>query len=85
MSTAFSAAEQKVVGLMRLLPPAAIEEVHDFVVFLAARHCGWTYDDHASIARAVELMASDAFVLREIRAVNEEFACAEPDGLETDP
>jgi hypothetical protein len=30
-------------------------------------------------------MASDAFVLREMHAINEDFACAEADGLEAYP
>ena len=84
MSSLLSTAEEKVVDLMRQLPPVALQEVHDFVVFLAARHCGWRYDDPASIERAVDLMASDPCVLREIRAVNDEFACADSDGLEPD-
>jgi hypothetical protein len=84
MSSLLSTAEERVVGLMRQLPPVALQEVHDFVVFLAARHCGWSYGDTASIERAVDLMASDPCVLRELRAVNEEFACAEADGLEPD-
>jgi hypothetical protein len=82
MNTAFSSTEETMIGLLRQLPPAAVQEVRDFVVFLAARHCGWSYDDQASLERAVDLMASDTFALREIRAINEEFACAEADGLE---
>jgi len=85
MSTALSTAEKKVVGLMRQLPPAAVQEVHDFAVFLAARHYVWSYGDNDSIEGAVDLMASDPFVLREIRAVNKDFACAESDGLEAYP
>ena len=82
MNSALSTVEQKVVVLMRQLPATAVQEVQDFVTFLAARHCGWIYGDSASLERAVELMASDPFLGREIDAVNEEFACAESDGLE---
>jgi hypothetical protein len=82
MSLLLSTTEEKVVGLMRQLPPMAVQEMQDFAVFLAARHCGWSYADGASIERAVDLMASDPFVLREIHAINEEFTCAETDGLE---
>jgi hypothetical protein len=85
MSSALSGDEEKVVSLMRQLPPAAAQELHDFALFLAARHCGWSYGDQASIERAVDLMAADPFALREIRAVNEDFACAEGDGLEGYP
>ncbi len=82
MSIALSASEKRVVGLMRQLPPTAVQEMQDFAVFLVARHCGWSYADVASVERAVALMASDPFVLREIHAINDEFACAETDGLE---
>ena len=82
MNSALSADEEKLVGLMRQLPPTAVQEVNDFVTFLAARHCGWSYGDSASLERAAELMASDPFLRREIDAVNKEFTCAESDGLE---
>lgn len=82
MSSLLFTTEEKVLGLMRQLPPTAVQEVQDFAVFLAARHCGWSYGDAASIERAVDLMASDPFVSRELRAVNDEFICAENDGLE---
>jgi hypothetical protein len=48
MSSALSGDEEKVLNLMRQLPPAAAQELHDFVLFLAARHCGWSYGDQAS-------------------------------------
>lgn len=83
MFPAITASEKKVLGLMRQLPPGAVQQVQDFVVFLAARHCDWSYGDAASLDSAVELMASDPFLAREIRAVNEDFAVAEVDGLES--
>jgi hypothetical protein len=82
MNTTLSVAEQQIVGLMRELPPAALQEVHDFVAFLVARHCGWTYGDRPSVERAVDSMACDPFLQREIHAINDDFACAESDGLE---
>ena len=45
MSLLLSTTEEKVVGLMRQLPPMAVQEMQDFAVFLAARHCGWSYGD----------------------------------------
>lgn len=77
--------EKKMVGLMRQLPPAAIQEVHDFIVFLVARHASWTYNDINSTNRAVAMMASDTFVSREIRAINEDFSSVEADGLDSCP
>lgn len=82
MNSALSNVEEKVVDLMRQLPPLVVQEVHDYVTFLAARHCGWSYGDGPSLEQAAERMASDPFLRREIDAVNEEFACAESDGLE---
>ncbi len=82
MSMVLSTSEERVVGLMRQLPPTAVQEMQDFAVFLVARHCGWSYADDALIERAVALMASDPFVLREVHAINDEFTCAETDGLE---
>jgi hypothetical protein len=83
MFPAITASEEKVAGLLRQLPPGAVQQVQDFVVFLAARHCDWDYGDAGSLARAVNLMASDPFLAREICAVNEDFADAEADGLES--
>jgi len=42
----------------------------------------WSYDDPASIARAIERMANDPEVLREVAAIERDFAPALNDGLE---
>lgn len=81
MSAMLSAAEERVLDLMRQLPPTVVQEVEDFVTFLAARHSGWSYDDAASLEHAVQRMALDPFVQRESAAIQDEFACAESDGL----
>jgi hypothetical protein len=77
-----SVQEQKIIEGLRQLPPSGIKEVEDFVVFLAARNVSWSYGDPKSTARAVNLMAQDPFMQREMQAINEEFRVAEADGLE---
>jgi hypothetical protein len=42
----------------------------------------WSYDDPASIAKAIERMANDPEVLREAAAIERDFAAALNDGLE---
>jgi hypothetical protein len=77
-----SVQEQKIIEGLRQLPPSGIKEVEDFVVFLAARNISWNYSDSESTSRALDLMARDPFIQREMKAINEEFRIAESDGLE---
>lgn len=45
-------------------------------------YLNWSYDDPASVAAAIEQMANDAEVLREVSAIESDFAAALNDGLE---
>jgi hypothetical protein len=82
MSAEVTSQEQRVLALLRQLPPTAVNEVEDFVVFLAARSATWSYSDPSSIEHAARLMASDPFLRREVEAINADSSAAESDGLE---
>jgi hypothetical protein len=84
MAASVTTNEQQLLQLIRKLPPAAVEEVRDFTLFLAARHCSWDYSDAASVAEATDLMAADPFMRRELEAMNAEFLVVESDGLEAE-
>ena len=74
--------EAKLIELIRCLPSEAAREIEDFVSFKAARTTTWSYDDPASIAHAMERMANDPQVRREVEAIERDFAPALSDGLE---
>jgi len=74
--------EAKLIELIRSLPSDAAREVEDFASFKAARTASWAHDDPESIARAIERMANDPQMQREIHAIERDFAPAMNDGLE---
>jgi|1186.fasta_scaffold147643_2 hypothetical protein len=74
--------EAKLIELIRALPSDVAKEVEDFASFKAARTGTWSYDDPGSIARAIERMANDQEVMREVQAIERDFAPAINDGLE---
>lgn len=74
--------EIKLIELFRALPKDAAHEVVDFAAFKASRTASWSYDDPASCAAAIERMANDPEILREVAAIEREFAPTLSDGLE---
>jgi hypothetical protein len=64
------------------MPDTAREEVVDFAAFKATRNASWSYDDPASCAAAIERMANDPEILREVAAIERDWAPALADGLE---
>jgi len=73
--------EERIITLIRQLSPSAVQEVEDFVAFLAARSETWSYADPTATARAAAFMARDPFLRREAEAINAEFSSSESDGL----
>ena len=82
MTMELTPVEAKVVELLRTLPETAAQEVVEFAAFKATRRPHWSYDDPESLARAMERMASDPELLREMQAIERDFAPALNDGLE---
>ena len=74
--------EAKLIELIRSMPSDAAREVEDFASFKAARTTTWSFDDPTSIAKAIERMANDPEVLREVQAIERDFAPTLNDGLE---
>jgi hypothetical protein len=76
--------EAKLIELIRSLPSEAAREIEDFASFKAARTATWSYDDPASCAAAWERAVSDPQFVNEVKAIQEEFAVTEADGLDED-
>lgn len=74
--------EAKLIQLLRSLPKHAQDEVVDFAAFKASHTTNWSYDDPALVAAAMERMANDPEILREVAAIERDFAPALADGLE---
>jgi hypothetical protein len=74
--------EQMILDRLCRLAAEGKEEVDAETIALAEKHLKWSFDDPASLERAAYFMAHDPFMIREVRAINEEFACTEGDGLE---
>jgi hypothetical protein len=74
--------EAKLIELIRSLPASTAREIEDFASFKAARTAAWSYDDPDSIARALDRMGDDPEIIREVQAIERDFAPAVNDGLE---
>lgn len=74
--------EAKLIELLRSLPKSAQDEVVDFASFKASREGTGEYDDPTSLAAEMDRMANDPEVLREVAAIERDFAPAIADGLE---
>jgi hypothetical protein len=67
---------------LRLLPPSDAQLIDQYVLFRAASSLKWRYDDPQSLSTAMDLMARDPFLRKEMDAISREFKCTEGDGLE---
>ena len=67
---------------LALLSPKDAQLVDQFILFRAGRSLKWSYDDPHSLSQAMDLMARDPFLRKEMEAINREFMCAEGDGLD---
>lgn len=67
---------------LQLLSPGDAQLIDQYVLFRAACSLKWRYDDPQSLSLAMDLMARDPFLQKEMEAINREFKCAESDGLE---
>lgn len=76
--------EAKLIELIRSLPSDAVREVEDFANFKASRSTTWSYDDPASCAAAWKRAVSDTTFVKEVKAIQEEFAVTDADGLNED-
>jgi hypothetical protein len=74
--------EARLIELIRSLPTDAAREIEEYASFKAAKAMTWSYDDPASVANALDRMGSDPQVLREVQAIERDFAPALNDGLE---
>jgi hypothetical protein len=77
--------EQDLLKTLRLLQeilPDAFDRVEAHVWELVGQNLKWSWDDPDSLRRAAQFMGLDPDIRRESRAITEEFACAEGDGLE---
>ncbi len=74
--------ENSVLEKLQELAKDCKQEVDPEVISLANQFLKWSYDDPASLARAVYFMAHDPFLRREVEAIKAEFAAVEFDGLE---
>jgi hypothetical protein len=67
---------------LRLLSPKDAHLIDQYVLMRASSSLKWSYDDPKSLAVAMDLMANDPFLRKEMEAINREFKCADSDGLE---
>jgi hypothetical protein len=67
---------------LALLSPTDARLVDQLVFFQAGRSLKWSYDDPRSLSQAMDLMARDPCLRKEMGAINKEFMCSESDGLE---
>src|SRR5260370_10628992 len=66
---------------LQLLSPGDAQIIDQYVLFRAACLLKSRYADHQSLSLAMDLMARDPFLRKEMEAINREFKCAESDGL----
>ncbi len=67
---------------LRLVSSKDAQLIHQYVLMRASSSLKWSYEDPKSLSIAMELMASDPFLRKEMKTINREFSCAESDGLE---
>jgi len=67
---------------LALLSPHDAPLVEQSVLFRAGRSLKWTFADRETLCQAMDLMARDPFLRKEMEAINREFICAEGDGLD---
>jgi hypothetical protein len=73
--------QQALLEELQRLYASGCEEVPDELIDRIRRLLRWSWDDPLSIERSVHFMAHDPYYQRELRAVNEDFACTDADGL----
>jgi hypothetical protein len=85
-AVALTPREQALVKTIRLLGeilPDAFDQVEEQVWKLVGQHLKWSWSDPESLRRATQFMGLDPEIRRESKAISEDFAFAEGDGLQS--